>query len=75
MKLIAATVSHHDDEDAGHLYYVKLKGRSPPPYLTQRRVTAIIDIAADGSLAGIELIADMPPPPVGACAERQDETK
>lgn len=34
-----------------------------PAYKTQRHVTAIIDIAADGTLAGVELIDDMPPPP------------
>lgn len=50
-------------EDVGHLYYFAPVNRHPPPYKTQRRVTAIIDIAPDGTLAGVELIDDMPPPP------------
>lgn len=56
----------HDDEavkDVGHLYYFAPANRTPGPYLIQRRVTAIIDIASDGTLAGVELIDDMPPPP------------
>jgi hypothetical protein len=58
----------HDDEaakDVGHLYYFAPTNRMPPPYLKQRRVTAIIDIASDGTLAGVELIDEMPPPPTG----------
>lgn len=57
----------HDDaaaDDVGHLYYFAPTNRAPPPYKRQRRVTAIIDIASDGTLAGVELIDDMPPPPV-----------
>lgn len=61
--MMMADVTHEDDSSAGHLYYVKIKGRRPPPYKTQRRVEAIIDIADDGTLAGIELIDKMPPPP------------
>lgn len=56
----------HDDKaakDVGHLYYFAPTNRSPGPYRNQRRVTAIIDIADDGTLAGVELIDDMPPPP------------
>lgn len=46
------------------LYYFAPVDRRPPPYRKQIRVTAIVDIADDGSLAGIELIADaMPLPP------------
>jgi hypothetical protein len=66
MKLLAATVTHSDEKHAGHLYYVKIKGRRPPPYTTQREVTAILDIADDGTLAGVELIDRMPPPPADA---------
>ena len=70
-KLIAALRRHtawwtHDADAAievGHLYYFAPADRSPGPYKTQRHVTAIIDIAADGTLAGVELIDDMPPPP------------
>lgn len=57
----------HDDEavkDVGHLYYFAPTNRAAPPYRKQRHVNAIIDIAADGTLAGVELIDDMPPPPV-----------
>ena len=36
---------------------------APPPYTKQREVRAIIDIADDGTLAGVELIDGMPPPP------------
>lgn len=50
-------------ENGLKLYYFAPLNRTPPPYLTQRRVTAILDIAHDGTLAGVELIDDMPPPP------------
>jgi hypothetical protein len=56
----------HDDEaatDTGHLYYFAPTERAPPPYTRQIEVEAIIDIADDGTLAGVELIYDMPPPP------------
>ena len=45
------------------LYYFAPCNRAAPPYVEQRRVEAIIDIAADGTLAGVELIYNMPPPP------------
>ena len=57
----------HDAEAAknvGHLYYFAPTDAAPPPYTTQRHVRAIIDIADDGTLAGVELIDDMPPPPL-----------
>lgn len=51
-------------EEHGHrLYYFAPTDRAPGPYRNQRHVTAIIDIADDGTLAGVELIDDMPPPP------------
>lgn len=50
-------------EHGMRLYYFAPADRSPPPYLTQRHVNAIIDIAADGTLAGVELIENMPDPP------------
>jgi hypothetical protein len=57
----------HDDGSAkcglGNLYYFSPAGATPPPYKTQRHVSAVIDIASDGTLAGVELIEDMPPPP------------
>ena len=46
-----------------NLYYFAPEGHASGPYLMQRHVTAIIDIAGDGTLAGVELIDDMPPPP------------
>ena len=46
------------------LYYFAPTNRARPPYRTQLHVEAIIDIADDGTLAGVELIDDrMPPPP------------
>ncbi len=51
----------YEDSPAGPLYYFAPPTRAPGPYLTQRIVDAVIDIAADGTLAGIELIDRMPP--------------
>lgn len=51
------------NEDTGYLYYVRLEDCQPGPYRNQKQVRAILDIADDGTLAGIELIDDMPPPP------------
>ena len=59
------------DYEAGHLYYFAPSNRTPGPYLTQRRVTAIIDIASDGTLAGVELIDAMPPPPDLTSGDKQ----
>jgi hypothetical protein len=50
-------------EHGMRLYYFGLVDRAPPPYRTQRHVNAIIDIADDGTLAGVELIDNMPDPP------------
>lgn len=47
----------------GPLYYFSLKSRSPGPYKNQKRVEAIIDVADDGTLAGVELVFNMPAPP------------
>ncbi len=45
-------------------YYFAPSNAAPPPYLEQRRVEATLDIAADGTLAGVELVlGDLPPPP------------
>lgn len=50
--------------DGGHLYYFGLTERADPPYKRQVIVSAILDIAEDGTLAGVELIdPKMPPPP------------
>jgi len=65
----SASLRVEHDKHAGWLYYIKPLARKPPPYKNQRRVEAIIDIAEDGTLAGIELIDKMPPP----CKELQDD--
>lgn len=47
-------------------YYFAPSNRAAPPYKTQRHVTAVLDIAADGTLAGVELVmGDLPEPPLG----------
>lgn len=66
MDLRPAYFTHDDkaaEEIGEHLYYFAPTSRRPPPYRLQRHVTAILDIADDGTLAGVELIYDMPPPP------------
>ncbi len=45
------------------LYYIRLGDRKPPPYLKQVHVSAILDVASDGTLAGIEIIDYSPLPP------------
>jgi len=46
-----------------HAISVTFNGRTPPPYHTQREVSAIIDIADDGTLAAIEIFdTEMPAP-------------
>ena len=52
------------DHDTG-VYYFAPTNRAKPPYLRQRIVEAVVDIAADGSIAGVELgvWGDAPPPP------------
>lgn len=53
------------DEDAGPLWYFTLAERRPPPYVKQVEVKAIVDIADDGTVAGIEIIdGDLQPPRV-----------
>lgn len=60
------TFDSESAEKYGHrLYYFAPANRAAPPYLKQIHVQAIIDIASDGTLAGVELIDDMPPPPTG----------
>lgn len=45
-------------------YYLAPETRCAPPYREQRHVTAILDIADDGTLAGVELVmGNLPPPP------------
>lgn len=56
-----AYYTHDYDDAAGHLWYFGMQTCAVGP-LTQRTVTAIIDIDSDGCLAGVELIDGMPPP-------------
>jgi hypothetical protein len=57
----------YDDAFGERAYYFAPKNRAEPPYVTQREVTAIIDVASDGTLAGVELVmGDLPPPPAGS---------
>lgn len=51
-------------EHGERLYYFCPDVRAPGPYRQQRHVQAIIDIADDGTLAGVELIDNMPMPPI-----------
>ena len=49
-----------------HAFYFAPTDRRPKPYLKQIFVEAIIDVADDGTLAGVEIIdPKMPPPPKG----------
>ena len=52
-----------ETSEGAALYYFAPMERRAPPYRTQREVRAILDIADDGTLAGVELIDDAPPPP------------
>lgn len=50
-----------------HAYYFAPNARTSPPYKEQRHVTAILDVASDGTLAGVELVmGDLPPPPAAS---------
>lgn len=55
-----------EQSEVGNLYYFSPLVRAPGPYRQQRHVEAIIDIDADGNLAGVELIDTMPPPPLSS---------
>lgn len=50
----------YDKDYGSNLWYFGMLERASGK-LTQREVRAIIDIDADGCLAGVELIDDMPP--------------
>jgi hypothetical protein len=51
-------------DSKANAYYFAPVQRAQPPYKTQRLVTAILDTASDGTLAGVELVmGDLPPPP------------
>ncbi len=44
-------------------YYLGLGDRRDPPYLKQIHVEAILDVADDGTLAGVEIIDTRAPEP------------
>jgi hypothetical protein len=48
------------DDQVG-AWYFGLKPRAKPPYLRQVRVEAILDMDADGRLAGVEILKAFPP--------------
>lgn len=51
-------------EHGYHLYYFAPANRTKSPYRKQIHVDAILDIADDGTLAGVELVSGpLPPPP------------
>jgi len=56
----AATFTH--DGEMGDAYYFAPVERAAPPYLKQVHADAILDIGADGSLAGVELLLEGIPP-------------
>ena len=58
------TVAGEDGREPA--YYFAPAERASGPYTQQRIVQALIDIADDGTLAGIELLDGMPPPPKAA---------
>jgi hypothetical protein len=53
LKRRPAQWTHEYQPSAGHLYYFAPDVRREPPYYRQRDVKAIIDIAHDGTLAGV----------------------
>lgn len=56
--------------DEAHAYYFAPTCRAKPPYLKQIQVAAILDVASDGTLAGVELVfGDLPPPPTSTVEE------
>ncbi len=67
----------------GPLYYFAPSNRAKPPYLKQVEVKAILDIAQDGTLAGVELVwgpvhgnlmDPLPPPPAWTATEQGNVT-
>jgi hypothetical protein len=68
-------IAHWTYDPQARAYYFAPANRAASPYRTQRHVTAILDIAIDGTLAGVELVmGDLPPPPTGATVrERADD--
>lgn len=58
-------------QDRPRSYYFAPEHRTSAPYKRQVEVQAILDIAHDGTLAGVELVwGDLPPAPLPAPDER-----
>jgi len=57
------------DKDA-HTYYFKPSMCLGPPYLKQLHVEAIVDVAEDGTLGGVEIIDRKMPKPYSGGAEK-----
>jgi len=64
--------TYEHDDAAGHLYYFAPQVTAPGPFLEQRHVQAIVDIASDGTFAGVELIDNMPPLNSGGADTKSD---
>ena len=60
MKQHSAYFTYDEEADA---YYFAPSKRTAPPYTEQRIVQAIIDVASDGTLAGIEILDMQIQPP------------
>lgn len=57
--------TYEDHPVAGKVYYFAPTERAAGPYRKQERATAILDIAHDGTLAGVELVTGpLPPAPM-----------
>lgn len=60
MEKMAAFWTYDPDS---HAYYFRPDGRTAPPYLKQVKVEAVVDIAHDGTFAGIEITDPKAPKP------------
>lgn len=54
----------YDNDSHGGAWYVRIEPRTKPPYRRQIHVEAIIDVAEDGTMAGIEIIDHRAPRPM-----------
>jgi hypothetical protein len=59
--------AYYTYDAAAGAYYFAPSERTAGPYKEQRHVTAILDVAPDGTLAGVELVmGELPEPPAAA---------
>ncbi len=54
---MAKGTAHWSYDVKGNAWWFLLNERAPPPYKRQVRVEAILDLDADGRLAGVEILA------------------